>query len=122
MGKQEFRRMQVDANILDDNLSVCTFALFDTHTSWHSNSSVIYPQVIVGSQTGPYTHRTRRHGREKQATPEWEAAGLLSKGTDIRGLSQVTAKQTRQNFKSLPRGLQSHILSRWSQHHLTPVF
>lgn len=36
---------------------------------------------LVGSQTGPHTGRARGDWRERQATPDWREAGLISNGT-----------------------------------------
>ena len=80
----------------------------------------------VKSETGPCTRRARRHQRKKQATPDRQVAGVMSKRTYIQGLSWAARRgvdlhPTCQNLKSLYRGLnsvQSHIPSRRSYQHI----
>lgn len=45
----------------------------------------------VGLQTGPHTQRAGRDHREKEATPDWGVAALMSKGIDLHDFSWEAA-------------------------------
>lgn len=74
----------------------------------------------VKSGTDCHTERSRRDWRKKQATPDWQVAGLIHKRTYMPGCVEQLQDSRSPHLPTRILKVycfQSHVLSRWSQHH-----
>ena len=60
-------------------------------------------------ETGPYTWRARREGREGPSTPDWCTAALISKGTYLGSLSWAATQGVVVSLQPPARILQVYV-------------